>query len=122
MMKGPRADEAGIVYLREEEYEFQTKDGGRIWSVYGSPVRMCLSIFNCFYETFRVLFIKWSPEFCDWAFNYPREEGESKSILYWLHVFNGRFSACFEISKDRYFVSISLPNPPQHPPELNLLD
>ncbi|KAF8159020.1 Metallo-dependent phosphatase-like protein [Pholiota molesta] len=56
MMKGPRADEAGIIYLRDEEYKFQTKDGGRIWSVYGSP---------------------WSPESCDWAFNYPREEGET---------------------------------------------
>ncbi|KAF8159015.1 Metallo-dependent phosphatase-like protein [Pholiota molesta] len=56
LMKGPRADEAGIIYLRNEEYEFQTKDGGRIWSAYGSP---------------------WSPEFCDWAFNYPREEGET---------------------------------------------
>ncbi|KAF9558986.1 Metallo-dependent phosphatase [Agrocybe pediades] len=54
VLKGAQADHAGLVYLQDEDYEFQTKDGGRIWSVYGSP---------------------WSPEFLNWAFNYDRENG-----------------------------------------------
>ncbi|TFK64997.1 Metallo-dependent phosphatase [Pluteus cervinus] len=55
LLTGPEANAAGIVYLQDEDYEFQTVDGGRIWSVYGSP---------------------WSPAFFGWAFNYPREEGK----------------------------------------------
>ncbi|KZT26547.1 Metallo-dependent phosphatase, partial [Neolentinus lepideus HHB14362 ss-1] len=56
LIKGERAQKAGIVYLEDEEYEFQAKDGGRIWSIYGSP---------------------WSPWFYDWAFNYqPGAEAE----------------------------------------------
>jgi len=39
MLKGEKAHRAGLVYLQDEDYNFQTKDGGRIWSVYGSPVR-----------------------------------------------------------------------------------
>ncbi|KAF8153389.1 Metallo-dependent phosphatase-like protein [Crassisporium funariophilum] len=55
MLKGPRALKAGIVYLQDEEYRFQTKKDGKLWSVYGSP---------------------WSPEFNNWAFNYEREDAE----------------------------------------------
>ncbi|KAG7095942.1 hypothetical protein E1B28_006626 [Marasmius oreades] len=55
LIKGPKAKEAGIIYLEDEKTTFQAKEGGRFWSAYGSP---------------------WSPWFYDWAFNYPREEGE----------------------------------------------
>lgn len=44
MLKGPRAAEAGIVYLQDETCEFRTKENGKLWTVYGSPV--CLSVFN----------------------------------------------------------------------------
>ena len=44
LLKGPRATKAGIVYLQDENYEFRTKENGKIWSVYGSPV--CSSVFN----------------------------------------------------------------------------
>ena len=44
MLKGPRAAEAGIVYLQDETCEFRTKENGKIWTVYGSPVRS--SVFN----------------------------------------------------------------------------
>ncbi|KAF8159018.1 Metallo-dependent phosphatase-like protein [Pholiota molesta] len=59
MMKGPRADEAGIIYLRDEEYNSKLKMVAGFGAFMGHR------------------FIKWSPEFCDWAFNYPREEGET---------------------------------------------
>lgn len=39
LLKGKRAVAAGIVYLQDEKYEFETKENGRTWSVYGSPVR-----------------------------------------------------------------------------------
>ncbi|KAK7027998.1 hypothetical protein VNI00_015084 [Paramarasmius palmivorus] len=51
MLKGPNAQKAGVIYLEDEETQFQVKEGGRTWSVYGSP---------------------WSPWFYDWAFNYNR--------------------------------------------------
>ncbi|RDB16571.1 Metallophosphoesterase domain-containing protein 1 [Hypsizygus marmoreus] len=54
LLKGPRAVASGLVYLESEEHVFQVKDGGRTWSVYGSP---------------------WSPYFCNWAFNYKPEDG-----------------------------------------------
>ena len=38
LLKGDRAKEAGIVYLQDEKYEFQLEEGGRLWSIYGSPV------------------------------------------------------------------------------------
>ncbi|GLB45111.1 putative calcineurin-like phosphoesterase [Lyophyllum shimeji] len=56
LLTGPRARAAGVVYLQDSSHTFQTKPNGRTWSVYGSP---------------------WSPEFFNWAFNYPREEGEA---------------------------------------------
>ncbi|EIM88622.1 Metallo-dependent phosphatase [Stereum hirsutum FP-91666 SS1] len=46
---GKEAKKAGLVYLEDESHEFQVHEGGRKWSVYGSP---------------------WSPWFYDWAFNY----------------------------------------------------
>ncbi|KAK2459250.1 hypothetical protein APHAL10511_008727 [Amanita phalloides] len=51
LVKGPAAKEAGIVYLDCEKYQFSVEEGGKMWSVYGSP---------------------WQPEFCNWAFNYKR--------------------------------------------------
>lgn len=39
LVAGKDAKAAGIVYLQDEAYEFQAKEGGRSWSVYGSPVR-----------------------------------------------------------------------------------
>ncbi|KAJ7512429.1 Metallo-dependent phosphatase-like protein, partial [Mycena galericulata] len=56
LLKGPRAIAANIVYLENEEYKFQVRDGGKEWSVYGSP---------------------WSPNFGVWAFGCEREDGES---------------------------------------------
>ncbi|KII91884.1 hypothetical protein PLICRDRAFT_38759 [Plicaturopsis crispa FD-325 SS-3] len=50
-VKGPRAKAANVVYIEDQTYHFQAKEGGRLWSVYGSP---------------------WSPEFFNWAFNYER--------------------------------------------------
>ncbi|KAL0564879.1 hypothetical protein V5O48_017158 [Marasmius crinis-equi] len=55
MLKGSKAQKAGVIYLEDEETTFQAKEGGKTWSVYGSP---------------------WSPWFYDWAFNYLREDGE----------------------------------------------
>ncbi|ESK89452.1 ser thr protein phosphatase [Moniliophthora roreri MCA 2997] len=55
MLTGPAAQAAGIIYLQDEETSFQVKEGGKTWSIYGSP---------------------WSPWFYDWAFNYQREDGQ----------------------------------------------
>jgi hypothetical protein len=44
MLKGPQAAKAGIVYLQDEAYEFRTKENGKLWTVYGSPV--CSSVSN----------------------------------------------------------------------------
>jgi hypothetical protein len=44
MLKGPRATEAGIVYLQDETYEFRIAEGGKLWTVYGSPA--CSTAFN----------------------------------------------------------------------------
>jgi len=51
LLKGPKATNAGIVYLQDTSFEFSTKPEGKKWTVYGSPC---------------------SPTFCDWAFNYDR--------------------------------------------------
>ncbi|KAJ7100113.1 Metallo-dependent phosphatase-like protein [Mycena belliarum] len=56
LLKGPRAVTADLVYLQDEEYTFRVHEGGKEWSIYGSP---------------------WSPEFYNWAFGYPREAGEA---------------------------------------------
>ncbi|KAI5990078.1 Metallo-dependent phosphatase-like protein [Pisolithus albus] len=50
----------GIVYLQDQQYTFQAKDGGREWSVYGSP---------------------WQPWFHGWAFNYTPEEAQARVSL-----------------------------------------
>lgn len=34
--------EAGVVYLQSEQHEFRVKENGRVWTVYGSPVRLRL--------------------------------------------------------------------------------
>ncbi|KAG9009462.1 hypothetical protein FRB94_014253 [Tulasnella sp. JGI-2019a] len=54
-VSGAVAKEAGIVYLRDEAYEFQAKEGGRRWTVYGSP---------------------WTPYFRGKAFNYMPEDAK----------------------------------------------
>ncbi|EKM60034.1 uncharacterized protein PHACADRAFT_138454 [Phanerochaete carnosa HHB-10118-sp] len=51
VLTGDEARDAGVVYLQDATHEFQAKEGGRTWTVYGSP---------------------WSPYFCNWAFNYER--------------------------------------------------
>ncbi|KAJ7098249.1 Metallo-dependent phosphatase-like protein [Mycena epipterygia] len=56
LLKGPRAVAANVVYLQDEEYKFKVSDGGKEWSVYGSP---------------------WSPNFGVWAFGYEREDAEA---------------------------------------------
>ena len=35
---GPNVSDGGLVYLQDQTYEFQTREGGRKWSIYGSPV------------------------------------------------------------------------------------
>ncbi|KDQ63920.1 hypothetical protein JAAARDRAFT_27587 [Jaapia argillacea MUCL 33604] len=55
MIKGDKAKKANLVYLEDEKFEFRAKEGGRVWSVYGSP---------------------WSPWYGEWAFNYRRDTAE----------------------------------------------
>ncbi|KAF7348576.1 Ser thr protein phosphatase [Mycena venus] len=56
LLKGPQAVAANVVYLEDEEYKFKVRDGGKEWSVYGSPL---------------------SPYWGDWAFGYERKDGEA---------------------------------------------
>jgi len=42
ILTNDRAKAAGIVYLEDKSYKFKVKEGGREWSVYGSPVRLSL--------------------------------------------------------------------------------
>ncbi|KAF8217708.1 Metallo-dependent phosphatase-like protein [Mycena galopus ATCC 62051] len=56
LLKGPQAVAANIIYLDSEECKFKVRDGGKEWSVYGSPL---------------------SPYWGDWAFGYEREDGEA---------------------------------------------
>jgi hypothetical protein len=70
LVKGPAAIEAGIVYLECEEYRFSVKEGGRTWSVYGSPVRRSNIGLVAPFESY----FQWQPEFCGWAFNYKRAQ------------------------------------------------
>ncbi|KAG8903598.1 hypothetical protein FRB99_002949 [Tulasnella sp. 403] len=55
LISGQETKEAGVVYLQDESYEFQAKEGGRRWTVYGSP---------------------WSPWHRGSAFNYLPEDAE----------------------------------------------
>nr|GAT46669.1 predicted protein [Mycena chlorophos] len=55
LLRGPEAVAARIVYLDREVHRFRVREGGKEWSVFGSP---------------------WSPEFCGWAFGYKPEEAE----------------------------------------------
>jgi len=48
MLKGARAQKAGIVYLQDEKYEFKAHENGKLWSVYGSPVRIPILTFQAF--------------------------------------------------------------------------
>ncbi|KAJ7154659.1 Metallo-dependent phosphatase-like protein [Mycena filopes] len=54
LLGGSRAVAANIVYLQDEVYKFKARDGGKEWSVYGSP---------------------WTPYWGDWAFGYNKEDG-----------------------------------------------
>ncbi|KAJ7170240.1 Metallo-dependent phosphatase-like protein [Mycena crocata] len=56
LLQGPRAVAAIIVYLQDQQHTFKIHKGGKEWSIYGSP---------------------WSPVFGNWAFGYPRAEGEA---------------------------------------------
>ncbi|KAJ7253765.1 Metallo-dependent phosphatase-like protein, partial [Mycena haematopus] len=56
LLKGPQAVAANIIYLEGEEYRFKVQDGGKEWSVYGSP---------------------WTPYWGDWAFGYEKEDAEA---------------------------------------------
>lgn len=38
MLKGPAAQQAGILYLQDEKHELKVHEEGKLWSVYGSPV------------------------------------------------------------------------------------
>lgn len=49
LFTGPQAIAAGIVYLENEVFEFQTRPGSRVWSLYGSPV--CLHRTNLVMNT-----------------------------------------------------------------------
>ncbi|KAK7464069.1 hypothetical protein VKT23_006229 [Stygiomarasmius scandens] len=59
LLAGSKAKKANVVYLQDEQYQFQAKEGGRTWSIYGSP---------------------WSPEFWNWAFNYNRGDEAEKIV------------------------------------------
>lgn len=39
VVDGPNISDSGLVYLQDQSFEFQAREGGRKWSVYGSPVR-----------------------------------------------------------------------------------
>lgn len=47
MLEGPRAADAGIVYLQDQIYEFRAKENGKLWTVYGSPV--CSTVTGAMY-------------------------------------------------------------------------
>lgn len=59
LVQGHKASRAGVVYLEDDVHQFQAKENGRTWSVYGSP---------------------WSPYFHNWAFNYHRGEEADKLV------------------------------------------
>ncbi|KAF9223471.1 Metallo-dependent phosphatase [Gyrodon lividus] len=46
---------SGIVYLQDQQHVFRVHDGGREWTVYGSP---------------------WQPLFYNWAFNYTEDQAQ----------------------------------------------
>ncbi|KAG5642908.1 hypothetical protein DXG03_001915, partial [Asterophora parasitica] len=75
LLTGPRAQEAGLVYLQDSSHVFKVKPDGREWSIYGSPVSCDL-----FVATNTHMPIQWSPYFFNWAFNYHREDGEGTRI------------------------------------------
>jgi hypothetical protein len=39
ILTNDHAKAAGIIYLQDESYRFRVREGGKEWSVYGSPVR-----------------------------------------------------------------------------------
>ncbi|CZT21848.1 related to metallophosphoesterase domain-containing protein 2 [Ramularia collo-cygni] len=55
-MTGPLAHAAGVTYLQEGLHSFTLKSGSS-FKIFASP---------------------YQPEFCDWAFGYPRNEGEQR--------------------------------------------
>ncbi|KAL6307091.1 Metallo-dependent phosphatase-like protein [Sparassis latifolia] len=59
LLQGELATSANILYLEDQQHEFRVKEGGRLWSVYGSP---------------------WSPDFYNWAFNYERSLQAEKIV------------------------------------------
>jgi len=58
LMTGPLAKEAGVTYLEEGIHSFTLQNGAKL-TVYASP---------------------WQPEFCDWAFNYDRDQDRYNTL------------------------------------------
>lgn len=56
LMTGPLAKAAGVTYLQEGTHSFTLEDG-RSFKIFASP---------------------YQPEFCDWAFGYPRSQAEER--------------------------------------------
>lgn len=81
LLRGKQARDAGIVYLQDEEYTFQTKEGGKRWTVYGSPV----SVSHAYYFVHfcdNLPMKQRQPHFAGGAFPYVRgEEAFSASLL-----------------------------------------
>ncbi|KAF7338733.1 hypothetical protein MSAN_02195600 [Mycena sanguinolenta] len=63
LFTGRRARDAGIVYLENEEYKFRVREGGKEWSVFGSPVNI-------------------SSGSCQWGFGYKPADGEAVVAQY----------------------------------------
>ena len=53
LIAGPAAQAGRVKYLEEELFQFQAKEGGRTWSIYGTP---------------------WVPFYSGTGFNYRPEE------------------------------------------------
>lgn len=83
LLKGDHATAFNLVYLQDEVYKFKVHEDGREWSVYGSPVWLDILIFRRQFSNDSLL-PQWSPEFCGWAFNYKREDGEGLILFFFL--------------------------------------
>jgi hypothetical protein len=84
LLKGRHATAFNIVYLQDEVYKFKVHEDGKEWSIYGSPVRLNYKFKRTF--LLKKIVPQWSPEFCDWAFNYNREAGEGLLSTLYLHT------------------------------------
>ncbi|KAF7348583.1 hypothetical protein MVEN_01375900 [Mycena venus] len=81
LFKGRRAIDANIIYLEGEEYRFCVREGGKEWSVYGSPVTFLIPI------RLRVMMLisaKCTPVSRGWAFGYKAADAEGISSRFVL--------------------------------------